>query len=297
MIWVGATAYPRILEYDKFAEIATEVDAYLVADIAHINGLIIAGVHPNPFPACDVVSSTAHKMLRGPRAGFLLSKIEDRFQARYHADSKLNLAKRIDRAVFPGLQGGPHMATIAAMAVAFKEAATRRISPVRPAGGRQLQASGRGAPGPRLRPGDRRDRQPPAGDGLPRQRLHRQASGPGAGPRRHHRQLQHGPRRSPQAVRDQRRAAGHAGADLDGDEGAGDGPDCRRGSTRSAGTWTTSTRRPAGFAPKWPTFGPVPRARHYRGGLSLARLLAIKLHGVHGQPRDNRPGPRVECRV
>lgn len=124
MIWVGATAYPHIIEYKDFAEIANEIDAYLVADIAHINALIIAGVHPDPVPYCDVVSSTAHKMLRGPRAGFLLSKIEDRYQQKYFAESKFNLAKRIDRAVFPGLQGGPHMNVIAGMAAAFKDALT-----------------------------------------------------------------------------------------------------------------------------------------------------------------------------
>jgi glycine hydroxymethyltransferase len=124
MIWVGATSYPRILHYDRFAEIADEVAAYLVADIAHINGLIIAGVHPDPVPYADVVSSTAHKMLRGPRSGFILSRIEDRYHEKYHAQSKFNLAKRIDRAVFPGIQGGPHMHTIAAMAVAFREAST-----------------------------------------------------------------------------------------------------------------------------------------------------------------------------
>ena len=124
MIWVGATSYPRILEYDKFAEIADEIEAYLVADIAHINGLIIAGAHPDPVPYCDVVSSTAHKMLRGPRAGFILSRTEDQYHEKYHPHSKFNLAKRIDRAVFPGIQGGPHVQTIAAMAVAFKEADT-----------------------------------------------------------------------------------------------------------------------------------------------------------------------------
>jgi len=124
MIWVGATAYPHRIEYAQFAEIAREIDAYLVADIAHINAIIIAGVHPDPVPHCDIVSSTSHKMLRGPRAGFLLSKLEDRYQAKYHAESKLNLAKRVDRAVFPGLQGGPHMHIIAAMAVAFKDAMT-----------------------------------------------------------------------------------------------------------------------------------------------------------------------------
>jgi len=123
MIWVGGTSYPRVFEYDKFAEIAAAVDAYLVADIAHINALIVAGVHPDPVPFCDVVTSTAHKMLRGPRAGVILSRNEDRYQRTYHAESTLNLAKRIDRAVFPTLQGGPHMNVIAAMAVAFKEAA------------------------------------------------------------------------------------------------------------------------------------------------------------------------------
>jgi glycine hydroxymethyltransferase len=124
IIWVGGTSYPRIFHYDKFAEIAAEVDAYLVADIAHINGLIVAGVHPDPVPYCDVVTSTSHKILRGPRGGFILSTIEDRYQQKYFPESKSNLAKRIDRAVFPGLQGGPHMNVIAAMAVAFKEAGT-----------------------------------------------------------------------------------------------------------------------------------------------------------------------------
>jgi len=127
MIWVGATSYPRTLHYDRFAEIADEVEAYLVADIAHINGLIIAGAHPDPVPYADVVSSTAHKMLRGPRSGFILSRIEDRYHEKYHAHSKFNLAKRIDRAVFPGIQGGPHMQTIGAMAVALQEAATEEF--------------------------------------------------------------------------------------------------------------------------------------------------------------------------
>lgn len=137
MIWVGGTSYPRAFHYDKFAEIAAEVEAYLVADIAHINGLIIAGVHPDPVPCCDVVTSTSHKMLRGPRAGFILSKIEDRFQAKYFPENSLNLARRIDRCVFPTLQGGPHMAAIAAMAVAFKEAATEQYRQY----GRQVAAN------------------------------------------------------------------------------------------------------------------------------------------------------------
>jgi len=137
MIWVGATSYPRTLHYDRFAEIADEVEAYLVADIAHINGLIIAGAHPNPIPYADVVSSTAHKMLRGPRSGFILCRTEDRYHEKYHSHSKFNLAKRIDRAVFPGIQGGPHMQTIGAMAVAFKEAATEEYRQY----GRQIVAN------------------------------------------------------------------------------------------------------------------------------------------------------------
>ncbi len=125
MIFAGATAYPRLLRYDVFAEVAAEIEAYLVADVAHISGLIVAGVHPNPVPVCDVVSSTCHKMLRGPRSGFLLSKIDDRYAAR-RGDGPLSLAQRIDRAVFPGLQGGPHMNVVAAMAVAFHEAGGER---------------------------------------------------------------------------------------------------------------------------------------------------------------------------
>ena len=116
MIMAGTTAYPWILDFKKFGEIADSVGAWLVADISHIVGLIVAGVHPSPVDFVDVITSTTHKTLRGPRGAFIgvtkkgLSK-----------DSEL--AKKIDRAVFPGLQGGPHENTIAAMAVAFAEAA------------------------------------------------------------------------------------------------------------------------------------------------------------------------------
>ena len=110
LIFAGATAYPRIIEFDKFAEIAAEVGAYLIADIAHIAGLVAAGVHPSPAPYADVISSTTHKTFRGPRGGMLMCKEEHR--------------KAIDRAVFPVLQGGPHNHTTAAIAVAAKEAAT-----------------------------------------------------------------------------------------------------------------------------------------------------------------------------
>ena len=108
VIVAGTTAYPRFLDFARFKEIADEVGAYLLADIAHISGLVAAGVHPTPVPYADVVSSTTHKTLRGPRGGMLLCKQE--------------FAKKVDRAVFPGLQGGPHNHTTAALAVALKEA-------------------------------------------------------------------------------------------------------------------------------------------------------------------------------
>jgi len=109
MILCGGTAYPRTWDFAGFAEIAAAVDATLVADIAHIAGLVVAGAHPHPFPHAKIVTTTTHKTLRGPRGGMILS------------DG--TFAKEIDRAVFPGLQGGPHNHTTAAIAVALKEAA------------------------------------------------------------------------------------------------------------------------------------------------------------------------------
>jgi glycine hydroxymethyltransferase len=108
LIFCGATAYPRTIEFGTFREIAEEVGAVLVADIAHISGLVAAGVHPTPVGVADVVSSTTHKTLRGPRGGMIMCKAAH--------------AKKIDRAVFPGLQGGPHNHTTAALAVAALEA-------------------------------------------------------------------------------------------------------------------------------------------------------------------------------
>ncbi|HEY5638800.1 MAG TPA: serine hydroxymethyltransferase, partial [Dehalococcoidia bacterium] len=108
MIVVGATAYPRIIDFARAREIADDVGAYLVTDMAHIAGLVAGGVHPSPVPHSHVVTSTSHKTLRGPRSGFILSTEE--------------LAKQIDKTVFPGVQGGPHMHIIAAKAVCFGEA-------------------------------------------------------------------------------------------------------------------------------------------------------------------------------
>ena len=111
MIIVGASAYPRTLDFERFANIAHEVDAYLLADIAHISGLIAAGVHPNAFPHADICTSTTHKTLRGPRGGFVLMNNKE-------------IANKVNKAVFPGTQGGPLMHVIAAKAVAFAEALT-----------------------------------------------------------------------------------------------------------------------------------------------------------------------------
>lgn len=117
----GYSAYPREVDFKEFAEIAKDVGAYSMADIAHIAGLIAAGEHQSPFPFTDIVTTTTHKTLRGPRGGMIMCKEKDRLKEKYHSDSKNNLAQRIDKTVFPGLQGGPHMNMIAGKAVAFKE--------------------------------------------------------------------------------------------------------------------------------------------------------------------------------
>ena len=109
MIIAGASAYPRIIDFKKFAEIAHDVGAYLMVDMAHIAGLVAAGEHPNPVPYADVVTTTTHKTMRGPRGGIILTNNEE-------------IAKKIDRAMFPGTQGGPLMHIIAAKAVALGEA-------------------------------------------------------------------------------------------------------------------------------------------------------------------------------
>ncbi len=108
MIVAGASAYPRVLDFKKFREIADEVGAYLMVDMAHIAGLVAAGLHPNPVEYADIVTTTTHKTLRGPRGGLILCREE--------------YAKQIDKAIFPGIQGGPLMHVIAAKAACFNEA-------------------------------------------------------------------------------------------------------------------------------------------------------------------------------
>lgn len=110
VIFCGGSAYPRVVDFERFSTIGKAVGAVVVADFAHIAGLVAAGVHPSPFPHVDVATTTTHKSLRGPRGGMILCRKE--------------YAKAIDEAVFPGLQGGPHNSIIAAVAVALREAAT-----------------------------------------------------------------------------------------------------------------------------------------------------------------------------
>lgn len=121
IIVAGTTAYPRTLDFKRFAEIADKVGAYLLADISHIAGLVLTGVHPSPSPYADIIMTTTHKTLRGPRGAMIMIT---------HKGLKKDkdLASKIDKAVFPGLQGGPHINTIAGIAVALKEASTKKYS-------------------------------------------------------------------------------------------------------------------------------------------------------------------------
>jgi len=114
LIWAGGTAYPRLWDFAAMAAIARDVGARFAADIAHIAGLVAGGAHPSPVPHADVVTTTTHKTLRGPRGGMILSRAEH--------------AAAIDRAVFPGLQGGPHVHNTAALAVALNEASAPSFS-------------------------------------------------------------------------------------------------------------------------------------------------------------------------
>jgi glycine hydroxymethyltransferase len=130
LIWCGATAYVREFPFEKFAEVADEVGAFFAADIAHVAGLVVAGVHKSPVPFAHIVTTTTHKTLRGPRGAMILV-------TQRGLDKDPELAERIDRAIFPGLQGGPHDHTTAAIAVALGEAA----APAFKTYGRQIVAN------------------------------------------------------------------------------------------------------------------------------------------------------------
>lgn len=122
MIIAGATAYSRIIDFEKFGKIAQEVGAFLMVDMAHIAGLVAADVHPSPFPYADVVTTTTHKTLRGPRGALIFSRADRMIASRKNKDKKISISRAIDQTVFPGLQGGPHDNQTAAIAVALGEA-------------------------------------------------------------------------------------------------------------------------------------------------------------------------------
>ena len=132
LIIAGGSAYPRIIDFPRFRAIADGVGAYLMVDMAHFAGLVAAGLHPSPLPHAHVVTTTTHKTLRGPRGGMVLTNDED-------------IGKKINSAVFPGLQGGPLMHVIAAKAVAFERGAVAGLQGLRPGRGRQCQGAGRDA--------------------------------------------------------------------------------------------------------------------------------------------------------
>ena len=196
VIVVGATAYPRHYDFARAAEIAEDVDATLMVDMAHFAGLVAGGVHPSPVPYAPVVTTTTHKTLRGPRSALILTN-----------DA---MARPIDRAVFPGTSGGPHMHTIAAKAIALKEAATPEFAAYAAQIVANTKALAQGlaerGPAPRLR----RHRQPSRTRRCRCQGSHRQSRRDGARRRRDHRQQEHHPLRRAAPHRHQRRADRHA---------------------------------------------------------------------------------------
>ena len=181
LIVAGASAYPREIPHGRFAEIAREVGAKLFVDMAHYAGLVAAGLHDNPVPVADFVTSTTHKTLRGPRAGVILCREE--------------YAKDVDRNVFPGIQGGPLMHIIAGKAVCFGEALRPEFKQYAQADHRQRQGAGRGADGGRVEAGQRRHGQSPDAVRRDQPGPDRQEGRGGAGPLRHHGQQEHDPLR------------------------------------------------------------------------------------------------------
>ena len=163
MIIAGASAYPRAIDFEKFAEIAHEVGAYLFVDMAHIAGLVAAGLHQSPVPYADVVTTTTHKTLRGPRGGVILTNNEE-------------LAKKFNKAIFPGTQGGPLEHVIAAKAVCFGEALKPEFKAYQQRVVDNAKALADSPPESGLQSGFRRHGQPPHADRPARHRRYRQGA-------------------------------------------------------------------------------------------------------------------------
>ena len=194
LILAGASAYPRKIDFDRIAEIAREVGAVFFVDMAHIAGLVAAGLHPNPVPVADFVSTTTHKTLRGPRGGIVLCKSD--------------WAKKLDSAVFPGLQGGPLDARHRGQGGLLRRGPPPRVQGLRRPGHRQRAGPGRGADPRRLPARLRGDRQPPDPDRHDLEGPDRQDRRGRPRPRRDHRQQEPDPLRHAQAARPQRHPHG-----------------------------------------------------------------------------------------
>ena len=200
LLLAGWSAYPRVLDFPRFNEIADEVGALLMVDMAHFAGLVAAGIHPSPVPYADVVTTTVHKTLGGPRSGLILCKEE--------------YAKKINSAVFPGQQGGPLEHAIAAKAVALKIAATDLFKErqQRTVDGAQALAARAAAGRQRGQRADRRHRRAPRARRSARLRARRPAGRGPAAQRRDHGQPQRGAVRPASADGHERPAHRHAGA-------------------------------------------------------------------------------------
>ena len=254
LIIAGASAYSLRIDFERFARVAHAVGAYLMVDMAHYAGLIAAGVYPNPLPHADVVTSTTHKSLRGPRGGIILMNDEA-------------IAKKINSAIFPGIQGGPLMHVIAAKAVAFKEALAPEFKTYQAAGDRQRPRAGRDADRARAAHRQRPHREPrdagrPATQGADRQGGRDRPRG-----RAHDLQQERHPQRPAEADGHQRHPAGHAGDDhprLRARAGAADGAPDRRRAGQAAG------RRP------------------HRGGARQGGRADARLPGLPLTPRPRR---------
>jgi len=256
LIICGASAYPRVIDFEKFRAIADEVGALLMADIAHIAGLVAAGEHPSPFPHCDVVTTTTHKTLRGPRGGMIMTNDPE-------------IAKKVNSAIFPGIQGGPLVHVIAAKAVGFGE----NLKPEWKEYAKQVRLNAQRLATILMERGYNvgRHRQPPGAGELSGQRLQRQGRRRGPGARRHHRQQKHRPRRDPKPLCHQRYPHRLSGADCPGDE---------RGGIRAH---RPPHRRRPGRHPKHRAAGAYPQRAH-RACPTLCHLRPPHLLRVGGGP-------------
>ena len=198
LIMVGASAYPRVIDFPRIAESARAVGAAMVTDMAHIAGLVATGVHPSPVPHSDIVTTTTHKTLRGPRGGLALCRADH--------------AKNLNRALFPGVQGGPLMHVIAAKAVCPQGSVRAGLRGVPAAGCRQCAAPCRRAGRQRLPPRERGHRQSPAARRRVLAGAYRQGRRGGAGTRRDHGQQERHPVRREPADGGERHSTRHASA-------------------------------------------------------------------------------------